>query len=194
MDWIIDEIKREWPVIKQAWLLFSILVLLCSGVIGSLIYAFLKERIDMKNDAIADYQRKLELHPPPSKAAASTTELPQLKKQEWAQVFQNTEAIEAYEPMSKLFKPGNLEYAAKVLKAPASQGLTSGDEKAWLIELAGLYLGVGSCKSFPVKWGTANEAIRYARKSDAEAVIRVWKIPTAKAIEHVWLAPPREEA
>jgi hypothetical protein len=68
-------------------------------------------------------------------------------------------------------------------------------ESAWLIERGGLALGF--CRSsFSMRWHTFDNAIRFARREDAETAIQgllaVPGFPTdAVAAEHEWIGPER---
>jgi hypothetical protein len=68
MDWLLTEIRKEWPLIKGALLLFSIIIVLVSSVIGFVIYQYFRINLEMKNDLIAsknDYIATLEKKPSP---------------------------------------------------------------------------------------------------------------------------------
>ncbi len=53
MDWLLEEIRKEWPVIKEAPLFFSIAVALASCVIGLVIYQYFRTNLEMKSDLLA---------------------------------------------------------------------------------------------------------------------------------------------
>jgi hypothetical protein len=64
---------------------------------------------------------------------------------------------------------------------------------AWLVELPAAN---DKCQAqyFPITWRLgswalhANQALRFARREDAESFVRHMRLPGVKAVEHIWLA------
>jgi hypothetical protein len=61
IDKLLDALRHEWPVIKQAPLVFLPAVLVVSSCIGALIYAFFSATLKNKDDLIGTLQAKLNL-------------------------------------------------------------------------------------------------------------------------------------
>jgi hypothetical protein len=65
IDHLLDVLRREWPVIKQAPLLFFSALALLSCAIGGCVYVFLKANLDSKDDLIKTLQGQLVSRPAP---------------------------------------------------------------------------------------------------------------------------------
>lgn len=63
LDRFFDELQREWPVIRQAPLLFFSALALLSAAVGALIHALYKSNLDRKNDLIKTLQDQLAREP-----------------------------------------------------------------------------------------------------------------------------------
>jgi hypothetical protein len=66
------------------------------------------------------------------------------------------------------------------------------DEIGWLIEMPAGRWGTGFYWRGPHaswSWGTVDEAIRFARKVDAERVIEMLDESPLEACEHIWSDP-----
>jgi hypothetical protein len=63
IDKLLEELRREWPVIKRTPLLFSFAVLVVSLAAAGCIYWFFKMNLDQKNDLIATLQSQLASKP-----------------------------------------------------------------------------------------------------------------------------------
>lgn len=67
------------------------------------------------------------------------------------------------------------------------------NELAWLIEAKitpALWLQADPIQK-TYRWtADANEAVRFARKQDAENMIGLWSLCAAAAVEHMWCDPP----
>jgi hypothetical protein len=75
---IIEQLRREWPVIKQAPLLFAGTLIILTVMVGLVEYYFFKANLDTKDDLIKTLQAQLSAMPANVSQAPSPAQKPNL--------------------------------------------------------------------------------------------------------------------
>ena len=95
MDWLLEQLTKGWPLIKQAPLLFFIIFAISLALAFLLVRWLYRDHLARKDEIISDLQKKLALAPTTSKAESPDKWLLDIAE-EYRQHINKTVIIEQY--------------------------------------------------------------------------------------------------